>query len=103
MLSLALTAFTHNPAGYLRQGCLLVLDPDKPREFVEVFPNGQRVPCTLAHEAALEFAKAAAKDFGVGKSQTVAFDKERAKRDVTGDAGAKGKGKKGKAANAAEE
>ena len=28
ILGLALTAFTRNPTGYLRQGCLLVLDPE---------------------------------------------------------------------------
>jgi CRISPR-associated protein Csb1 len=28
ILGLAITAFTHNPSGYLRQGCLLVLDPE---------------------------------------------------------------------------
>ncbi len=31
ILGLALTAFTHNPSGYLRQGCLLVLDPEQAR------------------------------------------------------------------------
>src|SRR5262249_23115910 len=39
ILGLALTAFTHNPSGYLRQGCLLVLDPSKKGEFVEVYPT----------------------------------------------------------------
>src|SRR5579862_1592406 len=32
IFGLALTAFTHPPASYLRQGCNLVADPDKPRE-----------------------------------------------------------------------
>jgi CRISPR-associated protein Csb1 len=41
ILGLALVAFTHNPSGYLRQGCLLVLDGRKPREFVEVHPTGE--------------------------------------------------------------
>ena len=77
ILGLALTAFTHNPSGYLRQGCLLVLDADKPREFVEVHPTGERKPCEITHEAALQYATAAAKAFGVGASQTVKFDNER--------------------------
>jgi CRISPR-associated protein Csb1 len=90
ILGLALTAFTHNPSGYLRQGCLLVLDPDKAkeREFVEVYPAGERKPVTVTHEAALKFATDAAKAFGVGESKTVEFDKERARRDVKGEAAA---------------
>jgi len=35
-----------------------------------------------------------ADNFGVGKSRTVDFDKERAKKDVAGDGDAKPKGKK---------
>ena len=86
ILGLALVAFTHNPSGYLRQGCLLVLDPTKPREFVEVHPTGERPPCTITHDAALKFATQAAAAFGVGGSKTVDFDKERARRDVKGGA-----------------
>jgi len=93
VLGLALTAFTYSPAGYLRQGCNLVADPDKPREFSEVYSDGRRVTATLRHEDALEYARAAAKDFGVGKNRSVEFDKERAKRDISGE-GAKGKSKK---------
>lgn len=72
ILGLALTAFTHNPSGYLRQGCLLVLDPSKSkeREFVEVLPTGERKPAKVTHEAALKYATAAAKALGVGASQT---------------------------------
>ena len=95
ILGLGLTAFTHNPSGYLRQGCLLVLDPDKPREFVEVLPTGERKPVTITHDDALKYATEAAKAFGVGDSKTVAFDKERAKRDVKGGA-AEGDNVKGK-------
>lgn len=97
ILGLALVAFTHNPSGYLRQGCLLVLDPNasKENEFVEVLPNGERRPCTISHEGALEYATAAADAFGVGESMTVPFEKERAKRDVSeGKANRRGKGKK---------
>jgi len=95
VLGLSLVAFTHNPSGYLRQGCLLVLNPDLPREFVEVLPTGERKPATITHEAALEYATEAAKAFGVGESKTVDFDKERAKKDVKGEGDTKktGKGK----------
>jgi CRISPR-associated protein Csb1 len=103
ILGLALTAFTHNPSGFLRQGCLLVLDPDpkEPREFAEVYPTGERKPVTITHEVALSYASAAAKAFGVGESMTVDFDKERAKKDVLGEGETKTKGKKGKKADAA--
>lgn len=100
ILGLALTAFTHNPSGYLRQGCLLVLDPEEPREFVEVGPNGSRTSVSTTHDQALAFAKAAAKAFGVGESKTVEFDKKRAQQDVNGDSDGKPKGKKGKKAEA---
>ncbi len=98
ILGLALTAFTHNPSGYLRQGCLLVLDPDQPREFVEVYPTGERKPATITHAAALEYATATAEAFGVGPSQTIDFDRERARKDVKGDGEGKAKGKKGRKA-----
>jgi CRISPR-associated protein Csb1 len=100
ILGLALTAFTHNPSGYLRQGCLLVLDPNREREFVEVYPTGKRKPATVTHESALKFAIAAAEAFGVGDSKAVEFDKERAKRDVKGEGDTKIKGKKAKSGEA---
>jgi CRISPR-associated protein Csb1 len=100
ILGLALTAFTHNPSGYLRQGCLLVLDPEpkKPREFAEVYPTGDRKPAKITHEEALSYATAAAAAFGVGESKAVEFDKERAKKDVLGEGDTKTKGKKAKKA-----
>lgn len=92
ILGLSLVAFTHSPSGYLRQGCLLVMNPDLPREFVEVHPNGDRRPCDITHEQAIKFATEAAKAFGVGDSKTVPFDNARAKNDVK----AEGEGKKPK-------
>ena len=85
ILGLALVAFTHNPSGYLRQGCLLVIDPSKPREFVEVHPTGDRKPAKITHDDALNYASKAAEAFGVGENKTVEFDKERAKKDVKGE------------------
>jgi len=102
VLGLALTAFTHNPSGYLRQGCLLVLAPEKPREFVEVYPSGERKPAEITHNMALDYAKSVAKAFGVGESRTVDFDKDKAKKDVAGEGNTKKKGKKGRKAAAAE-
>lgn len=85
ILGLALVAFTYNPGGHLRAGCLLVKSPKGEHEFVEVLPSGERKPCKITPEDALKFATEAAKQFGVGESQTVPFDKDRAKKDVTGE------------------
>lgn len=94
ILGLALVAFTYPPAGYLRQGCLLVLDdePKEPHQFVEVSPDGKREKCKITHQEALDFATAAANAFGIGTDREAAFDRDRAKKDLVGD----GKGKKGK-------
>ncbi len=86
ILGLALVAFTANTSAYLRQGCMLVLDTDKPREFVEVHPTGERKPIGITQADALKYATAAAEAFGVGASQTVPFDPVRATADVSGDA-----------------
>lgn len=94
ILGLALVAFTHNPSGYLRAGSLLVLHPEKGREVVAVLPTGERRPFNLTHEDAIGFAEHSAKEFGVGESITVPFDKEKAKKDVTDGGDAKTKPKK---------
>ena len=99
ILGLALTAFTYSPVGYLRQGCNLVLDPDKNREFSEVHGNGRRVAITMEHVEALEYAKTAALGFSVGNNRTVQFDKEKAKADIGEESG---KSKKKRNAKTAE-
>lgn len=85
ILGLSLVAFTYRQPSYLRQGCNLVLNPDKPAEFVEVRNDGSRHPAKITHEDALAYASAAAKAFGIGKDQQVEFDKELAKKDIHGD------------------
>lgn len=82
ILGLSLVAFTAPSESYLRQGCTLVRNPDQPREFVEVNADGQRKPCDISHEAALEFATETAEVFGVGESRIVEFEKQKAKSDV---------------------
>lgn len=94
ILGLSLVAFTAHTECYLRQGCTLVVDPEEPREFVEVHPDGKREPCKTTHEAALAFASEAAKEFGVGESRTVPFEKKLAQQDVKGDDSGKGKAKR---------
>lgn len=103
ILSLSLVAFTARSESYLRQGCTLVLNPDQPREFVEVYPDGGRQPCDITEDSALKFATEAAKAFGVGESRTVPFEKERAKRDVKAEGGKKGKANRSKKSEAATE
>jgi len=95
LLGLALVAFTKPAVGFLRQGCNLVLDGDKKPESTVVFADGRREPSGLSHEAALAFAKTAAKAFGVGENRTVLFDTKLAKDETTGE------GKKKKAAKRA--
>lgn len=94
IFGLSLVAFTANPQSYLRQGCLLVSNPDQPRELVEVYPDGRRQPCAITHDAALQFAGEAAAAFGVAPGRTVPFEKERAKRDVKMEDAGKGKSKR---------
>jgi CRISPR-associated protein Csb1 len=84
ILGLSLVAITHPFTTFLRQGCILVQNPDRKseNEFVYAMSNGTRTPCEFTYEHALEYATAVAKEFGVGESHTVPFDKERARRDV---------------------
>lgn len=96
VLGLAVTAFTYSGSGYLRQGCNLVLDAEKGREFKAVYPDGRRVEVSVTHNEAIAFAKEAVAAFGVGDSREVDFDKERAKADSSGD-GTKKKTKTAKA------
>ncbi|RJQ72316.1 MAG: type I-U CRISPR-associated protein Cas7 [Desulfobacteraceae bacterium] len=91
ILGLALVAFTKLPLGYYRQGTILVLNPDQPREFFQVALDGTRKPCTITHGDALAFAKAAAQAFEVSEIRNVDFDKDSAKRKI-----AEAKKKKGK-------
>lgn len=102
ILGLALVAFTRLPLGYYRQGTILVGATDDkgtpiPRQFDEVSLDGKRTDVTakITSQVALEYAKAAARDFGVGENRNVRFDREKAVIDVKGDKAAKpAKGKK---------
>lgn len=82
VLGLSLVALTVNTSAYLRQGCTLVIDPEKGSELLEVYRDGRREPAKLTHEDALAIASEAAKQFGVGESRSVEFDKKLAKADV---------------------
>jgi len=86
ILGLALVALTAPQSAYLRQGCNLVPDVDKPREFKIVNADGVREDVKLSHTDAVAFAKAAAEAFKVGKDVPVEFDKKLAEKDVKGEA-----------------
>jgi CRISPR-associated protein Csb1 len=97
ILGLALVALTAPQSAYLRQGCNLVPDTDKPRESTLVHADGRRANMDLSHADALTFAQAAAKAFEIGDNRTVEFDRQLAERDVKGEAAeAEGTGKKSK-------
>jgi CRISPR-associated protein Csb1 len=85
ILGLSLVAFTQPGAGYLRQGCNLVRNPDKPLECVAVHRDGRREPLAITHEAAIAYAQEAAAAFGVAQDRIVGFDKQRAASEVSGD------------------
>ena len=74
ILGLSLVALTapHDP--YLRQGCNLVPDIDKPREFKVVNLDGTRPDAKVTHEQALKFARDAVKEFPIGKNREERFD-----------------------------
>lgn len=101
VLGLSLVALTAPGSTYLRAGCNLVPDVDKPREFTLVGSDGSRDKLKLTHDEALAFATAAAQAFGVREGQTVPFEKNLAKQDVKPDEGA-AKKKGGKAAKGTE-
>lgn len=95
ILGLALVAFTKLPSGYLRQGTILVNDAKS--TFQEVEADGTRTDAELTHEMAVEFAKVAAREFGIGVSKSVDFDDKIAKSDLADKAAKKtGKSAKGK-------
>ncbi len=94
VLGLSLVALTAPPQTYLRQGCNLVPDIEKPRTSTLVNTDGTRNEFKLTHEQAIAFAKLAAKEFVVGKSETVKFDSALAKKDVAAEGDGKGKVKK---------
>ena len=74
ILGVALVAFVAPAHLYLRQGCLLVGSEVKPATKQVIWRTGKREPLALTEEHALAFAKAAAKEFGVGPAIQAVFD-----------------------------
>jgi len=82
ILGLSLVAATASMDGFLRAGCLLTPDPDQPGLWESVMRTGERVSVGFDEAVALRYAAQAAKEFGVGESHRVDFDKKLAVADT---------------------
>jgi CRISPR-associated protein Csb1 len=74
VLGLSLVSLTAPHDSYFRQGCNLVPNIDKPREFKLVNLDGSRPDFSIGHEEALKYARDAAKEFRVGMNREERFD-----------------------------
>ncbi|MGH9907011.1 MAG: type I-G CRISPR-associated RAMP protein Csb1/Cas7g [Pyrinomonadaceae bacterium] len=97
VLGLALVAATAPLDGFLRQGCLLTVDPDVPGQWNAIGRDGKRREIALDDDKAANYANAARNAFEANGNTSFAFKKELAKADLS-DAEKKKGGKKGKAA-----
>jgi len=82
ILGLALVAATEPMDPFLRQGCLLVPDPEQLARWQVVARDGTRSDVALDPETAFTYANRAAQDFGVGEDRSLRFDKALAKADA---------------------
>ncbi|MBC5800654.1 MAG: type I-U CRISPR-associated protein Cas7 [Candidatus Eremiobacteraeota bacterium] len=82
ILGLALVAATEPQDGYLRQGCLLTPDPQETKEWTLVARTGARSKIAMHPSIALDYARSAAQQFGVGDDRRVTFERDRAKASV---------------------
>jgi CRISPR-associated protein Csb1 len=83
ILGLSLVAFTAPQESFLREGCQLVPDSNRPAGWGMVHHDGHRDEgFNVSHDAALKFAGAAARAFGIDNNQgrEAKFDAESAKR-----------------------
>ena len=84
ILGLSLIALTAPQETYLRQGCNLVPDIEKPRQFNVVNTDGSRPEASVSHEEAKNFASITAKAFGVGNNRAERFDPSLAEKAAEG-------------------
>lgn len=77
ILGLALVAFIAPTQLYLRQGCVLVAAAGKTAMKKVVLRNGDRQDLTVTEDQVIAYAKACAKDFGVGSPIHAQFDPKR--------------------------
>ncbi|HRE87618.1 MAG TPA: type I-U CRISPR-associated RAMP protein Csb1/Cas7u [Myxococcota bacterium] len=84
LLGLALIAAGEPMDPFLRQGCILVPDAEVPARWTLIERTGARDQVLWDSGAARQFAREAARGFGVQKGREVRFDAKRAKADVKG-------------------
>lgn len=85
VLGLALVAAVEPQDGFLRQGCLLTLDPEDLPIWMLVERTGRRAAARLVDDEARAYAGAAAMRFVVPPDRLARFIKERAKADLKAD------------------
>jgi CRISPR-associated protein Csb1 len=74
ILGLSLVAITAPLDPFLRQGCNLVPNINKPRKFELVNLDGARPSFVLSHEDAIKYAREAMKQFGIQADKEHPFD-----------------------------
>ena len=82
IFGLSLVAVTAPQSPLLRMGCELTLDPKAPARWEVVGCDGSRSPFDLSSEQALDYAKVAAEEFGVGELKTFIFDAKKANEEL---------------------
>lgn len=81
ILGLALVALLTRSEQFLREGCLLV--SSEPAQARVVLRTGERKPCEVDEAAALDYAKQAAAEFGVGPAWEAVFSKDNVMKAAT--------------------
>lgn len=87
ILGLSLVAATEPLDGFLRQGCLLAPNPDKPAVWQTIGRDGVRTTVALDRELALDYAHTARDAFPISDDLEHAFDKKLAHADLSGTLG----------------
>ena len=82
ILSLALIAATEPQDGFLRQGCLLTLDPESAGNWTLIQRSGAREIIEFAPDMLFDYGEGAAQAFGVGPNLTANFSRDLAKADL---------------------
>src|SRR5208283_3167033 len=79
ILGLALVSFMAPQETFLREGCQLTLDHERPTEWQLIRYDGVRDPFVLTHADALMYACEAANGFEIGPDKIAEFDSKKCK------------------------
>jgi CRISPR-associated protein Csb1 len=82
ILGLALVAASDPLDGFLRQGCLLTLDPNSPANWEAVERSGKRQTVSMDDTIALKYAQEVKAAFKIEEDQKFNFEKDKAKADL---------------------